>query len=290
MEQSIVVGVDGTEESIAAARWAADEAAARQLPLRLLHVWQWSTPPVGEASEKEARREAAMRLVLAAQEEAARRHPGLTLSGEQVEGQVTETLLDISSRGATLVLGSRGMGRLAGFLVGSVAFRLVGRAHHPLVLVRAGYGEGAEADRAGGAEVVVGVDLEHRTQEVLGYAFETARLHGRGLHVVNAYLPPAVYGMASSVSLTGVGQTPVERERALEAEVGPWRTKYPEVTVRLTAADGSPAPRLAEAAQESPLLVIGRREPEARVGPTLGSVAYAVLHHATCPVAVIPHR
>lgn len=286
MERTIVVGIDGTEESLSAARWAADEAALRQLPLRLLHVWEWSPPPAGESSDREAQREAATRMVLDAQEEAALRHPGLTLSGEQVEGPVIETLLDASAEGAVLVLGSRGMGRLAGFLVGSVAFRVVGRAHHPLVLVRAGY---RAAPAQGGGEVVVGLDLVHRSDEILEYAFEAARVRGAGLHVVNAYLPPAVYGMASSVSLTGVGETPVERERSMEEAVRPWRTKFPDVTVRMTAADGSPAPRLAEAGEGAPLLVIGRREPEARVGPTLGSVAYAVLHHARCPVAVIPH-
>jgi nucleotide-binding universal stress UspA family protein len=287
MDQPIVVGIDGTEESMAAAHWAADEAALRQRPLRLLHVWEWSSPPGGQDPGKEERREAATRLVLDAQQELAGRHPGLPLSGEQLEGPAIDTLLAATTPGGLLVLGSRGMGRLAGFLVGSVAFRVVGRAHHPLALVRAGYRPGADAQPGG--EVVTGVDLVHRADRVLEYAFEAARLRGRGLHVINAYVPPSVYGMASSVSLTGVGQTPVERERALEAEVRPWRAKFPEVPVRLTTADGSPVPRLAEAAEHAPLLVIGRREPEARVGPTLGSVAYGVLHHAVSPVAVIPH-
>jgi nucleotide-binding universal stress UspA family protein len=197
-------------------------------------------------------------------------------------------LLAASQEPGTLVLGSRGMGRIAGFLVGSVAFRVVGHTHRPLVLVRAAR-SGAADRHAADAEVVAGIDLAHRCDEVLAHAFEAARLRARGLHVVNAYVPPALYGVASSVSLTGVGQTPAEREAELEAELLPWRTKYPDVPVRATSASGSAAPCLADAAEYAPLLVIGRREPEARLGPTLGSVAYAILHHADCPVAVIPH-
>jgi nucleotide-binding universal stress UspA family protein len=37
------------------------------------------------------------------------------------------------------------------------------------------------------------------------------------------------------------------------------------------------------------LIVVGRRERETRFGTCLGSVAHAVLHHADCSVAVVPH-
>lgn len=40
MTRTITVGIDGSPESHAAAEWAAREAELRDLPVRLLHVWE----------------------------------------------------------------------------------------------------------------------------------------------------------------------------------------------------------------------------------------------------------
>ena len=45
MTAQVTVGLDGSDESLAAARWAAGEAALREVPLRLVHVEEWPNTP-----------------------------------------------------------------------------------------------------------------------------------------------------------------------------------------------------------------------------------------------------
>lgn len=69
----------------------------------------------------------------------------------------------------------------------------------------------------------------------------------------------------------------------------PWREKFPTVTVTEQCGLGHPAHDLVEASLDAGLLVVGRRERRAGVGPHIGSVAHAVLHHSVTAVAVVPH-
>ncbi|WP_308403962.1 universal stress protein [Streptomyces sudanensis] len=45
MSHTVVVGLDGSRESAAAADWAAEEALRREAPLRLLQVWNGDDDP-----------------------------------------------------------------------------------------------------------------------------------------------------------------------------------------------------------------------------------------------------
>ncbi|WP_406264274.1 universal stress protein [Streptomyces sp. NBC_00191] len=69
-----------------------------------------------------------------------------------------------------------------------------------------------------------------------------------------------------------------------------WREKYPDVPVTESAAAGSPVPILLRAASGAGLLVVGRQMRERPgSGPQTGPVTQAAIHHARCPVAVVPH-
>ncbi|XES01249.1 universal stress protein [Streptomyces sp. S1D4-11] len=80
-----------------------------------------------------------------------------------------------------------------------------------------------------------------------------------------------------------------EHERAVVATLRPWCEKFPEVAVTETVTEGRAGGELIHASASAALLVVGRRVRETRLGTHLGSVAHAVLHHAPCPVAVVPH-
>ena len=71
----------------------------------------------------------------------------------------------------------------------------------------------------------------------------------------------------------------------LTSDLEPWRHKFPETTVTERSIYGHPGHHLLRASTRAGLLVTGRR----LGGEGLGRAAHSLVHHATCPVAVVPH-
>jgi hypothetical protein len=119
---------------------------------------------------------------------------------------------------------------------------------------------------------------------VLRFAFEYAAAHRLSLHAVLCWHPDPLHEMA----WRGQPAAP-ERVRAwLSESLAGWREKYPDVNVVAAVEREHPVPGLVGAATAQHLLVVGTRGHHALVGTLLGSVSQGVLHHATCPVAVVP--
>ncbi|MEU8434489.1 universal stress protein [Streptomyces sp. NPDC029216] len=76
---------------------------------------------------------------------------------------------------------------------------------------------------------------------------------------------------------------------ALGDVLRPWRGKYPDVHVEEESVVGQSAGHLVDASTDASLLVVGRRIRRSAIGPHLGPVAHAVLHHSAAPAAVVPH-
>ncbi|WP_306943064.1 universal stress protein [Streptomyces phaeochromogenes] len=68
-----------------------------------------------------------------------------------------------------------------------------------------------------------------------------------------------------------------------------WRTKFPGVEVHEQTVIGGAGSNLVDASRDAALVVVGRRTRHAQFGTHIGPVTHAVLHHATAPVAVVPH-
>ncbi|MFF5823902.1 universal stress protein [[Kitasatospora] papulosa] len=77
--------------------------------------------------------------------------------------------------------------------------------------------------------------------------------------------------------------------QALEQVVEPWRQRFQEVTAQTGVVMGAPGAELVYASSEADLVIVGRRERSLPVGPRLGHVTHAVIHHAASPVAIVPH-
>ncbi|MFF5306525.1 universal stress protein [Streptomyces sp. NPDC013161] len=296
MVRTVVAGLDGSPESSAAAEWAAREAELRGLPLKIVHVWVPAPDPLAQAPLMgvETQQQWSERIPREAGEGLRGRHPGLDVTVEQVTGTPSDALVDASKDAELLVLGSRGLSGVGGFLVGSVGLSVVARAELPVVLVRAGEQVADEAatspaSAASHRPVVLGLDAGGPADVVIEFAFAEAARRDTTLRVVYGWnLPPYyAYGFALDAGLHE--ELSLQETDSLTDALRPWRQKHPDIEVALEPRVGSAADHLVDASREASLVVIGRRIRRGAFGAHIGPVAHGVLHHSTAPVAVVPH-
>ncbi|MEU7380955.1 MULTISPECIES: universal stress protein [unclassified Streptomyces] len=270
MRIPLVVGVDGSEASLEAVGWAANEAARHGIPLHLLHAAageQEASDVIGSASAR-ARQDA----------------PAVRLSSEVSHEDAASALLDRGRNAFALVLGSRGHGDLSGMLLGSVSLAVAAHADCPVVVVR-----GSQEHRAARfGNVVVGVEDGEGSGTAVDFALREAHVRGCRLVAVHAWSAPS-----------GACTTPrapswfLEAHRRPPAQVLDDALRHPAEKYRNAAVSRQlmekPARRaLLEAASTADLLVVGARRRLGHAGLQLGLINHALLHHAPCPVAVVP--
>ena len=141
--KQIIVGVDGSDNSRAALRWAYDEAAHHGASLNAIMVWHAPSlpmqPPYGslppEGYESQPARDAVDLLERLTAELDARK-PAVEVRNSTQQGNPAKVLIELSGGADLLVVGSRGHGGFAGMLLGSVSQHLVAHAACPVVVVR----------------------------------------------------------------------------------------------------------------------------------------------------------
>ncbi|GAA1255469.1 universal stress protein [Streptomyces javensis] len=275
MGAPITVGVDGFAESPPAAHWAAREALLRDLRLRLIHAWNPPAHPAPVLPHEDDQCYWSQRLLTDLVGELRDTHPGLRVSAELVPRETVPALLDAARDAEMLVLGSRGRGTPGGFLLGSTGRRILAHGVHPVIVVHAD-------DKPLTADVAVGVSLRQPNEEALRFAFDAAARRGGVLRAVHAGTNgPGDEAAAADEAEPGA-------EGALDAALRPWRERYPGVPVAEAFTAERPALGVVHTAPGSGLLVLGRDETEPDPVPHLGSVIHAAVHHAPCPVAVVP--
>jgi nucleotide-binding universal stress UspA family protein len=149
MAGTIVVGVDGSPPSLAALRWAAEEAKLRGARLVAVHAWHFPAlgavpgpgltpiPELEAPGQLETLREGAEAELEAALSEAFSGEPPVELERKLIEGDAGEVLERESASADLLVVGSRGRSALAVALLGSVSEHVVGHAACPVVVLKA---------------------------------------------------------------------------------------------------------------------------------------------------------
>ncbi|MQY14537.1 Universal stress protein [Streptomyces sp. RB5] len=262
--RAVVAGIDGSARSLAAADWAAREAAARELPLRVVHA--------GPAVTGDHFLEHAVELL-------GNRHGGLRITGERAASLTADAEL--------LVVATRGVGGFPGLLLGSTAWEAAARAPFPVALVPSGRDVAAVGDIYGrrftAGEIVVGVDARAAVDETLAYAFDAADRSGTTLRALHAWRMPLSEAARLPFRVPeDRGAREDHETHLLHEALRPWREKYPHVTVRPDVRALTPARALVAASARAGRLIVGRR------GPGLSAVTDAVLHHARSPVVVVP--
>ncbi|MEU9571081.1 universal stress protein [Streptomyces massasporeus] len=293
MRRPMAVGVDGSEASLRAVDWAADEAALRGVPLHVVHASLWeryehAVFPTGR--EPPSEKLLTDVLAVAAAKRARARIPGLEVTTEVVPEGPVSVLRRAARKAAALVLGSRGRGSTAELLLGSVSLAVAGRADGPVIVVRGDHDD-PSGSRMRGGPVVVGVPAGPADSQAVRFAFGEAARRGVPVEAVRAWHRPA-HETTGHPGVTGAS-SPVHRKRAVEAletGLGAPAEQHPDVEVRRRIVEGRARTVLPETSAGAALLVVGARHPHGRFGLHIGRVTHAVLHHAPCPVAVVPEE
>jgi nucleotide-binding universal stress UspA family protein len=281
----VVVGVDGSAHSRRAANWAAAEAASRHAPLRLVYAYQ--LPVAGYAAYSMApsdlgrvMRAEGRRMLTDVAEDLRELHPGLDVHTRLFQGDAVVALRRASETARLTVVGSRGQGRVAGTLLGSVALAITAHGSAPVAVIPV---DGPGWTIAG--PVVVGVDGSPTSEAAIDFAFEEAAIRGAPLVTVHAWSDPRP--TLSDVSPTDVARLEESERATLTEQLARWRDKYPDVEVISVVAHGKPTPALLEQAQQAQLLVVGSRGRGGFTGMLLGSTSHSLITHALCPVVVV---
>ncbi|MGE3287115.1 MAG: universal stress protein [Pseudonocardia sp.] len=287
--RTVVVGIDGSEQALDAARWGALEAVRRRAALRLVVAVDWPRGGimgdiginyqavfVDTARDQAAAAGAAVREAV----------PGVEVEEQVVIGFPVPVLRSESRRAELVVLASRGLGGVAGLLIGSTAVGLASQAACPVVVVRGpedGEVPGLTADDA--RPVVVGIDGSPLSEAATAFAFEAAAARHTGLVAVHAWSD----GLVDPTLAPLIDWSELENEESevLAERLAGWSARYPDVPVERVTRRDRPAHALLEQAEKAQLVVVGSRGRGSVAGLFLGSVGHTMLHRSPCPVAIV---
>jgi nucleotide-binding universal stress UspA family protein len=149
VSKPIVVGVDGSDASSEALRWAAGEARLRSAPLVVVYAWSFIPPqPIGDPGmlavpagdlpgQLDAEKDAAEAVLEGAVTEALGAAPDVAVERRLVEGDAGDVLVRESESAELVVVGSHGRSGLRAALLGSVSRHVATHAACPVVVVKA---------------------------------------------------------------------------------------------------------------------------------------------------------
>ncbi|MGW4163431.1 universal stress protein [Streptomyces sp. NPDC004788] len=269
---TVVVGVDGSPAARTAVLWAAAEADRRGRPLRLVHAADTDRRALfyadGEAIQ--AVREAGRDLLIETADAVRERFPGLEVTRELSRQEPVAGLKAAGGNRGTIVVGSRGLGGFAALMLGSVGLGVAGHAEVPVIVVR------PDGESAGTGSVTAAV---HGADDLGWLLLAAAEADARkaALRLVSVWNVLARIGSAR------------QHEHEVEALADRVREVYPQLTVEHRVETGTSTPGiLVEASGHTDLIVMGRGHRALGVGPALGRVAHSLIHHAHCPVEIVP--
>ena len=281
----IVVGVDGSEASTAALGWAAVEARGSGRPLHLLHAFDLTG---GQPSPVEGAHRASydpQRPLREAAQYAADLAPDLIITATQSNDPPRAAFERASQEADLVVLGTVRHTSFGAAVQGSTALTVAIHAACPVVVVR------APARRTAAKRVIVGFDQSDAAARALTFSARWAADHDLALTVLNscadevddeeARMPQGVREDISAARLH-------RQETAVTEVLDPVQRERPGLPIEVELTRSEPSTALVERSGDAQLVVVGTRGRGPVKGLLLGSVSEHVLHHANCPVMIVP--
>ncbi len=260
--QPVVAGIDGSKSAIRAALWAVDEAACRDVPLRLVYAMEpGDTRQAAETALAQART-----AVLAC-------GTPVRLETEVSPEPAVASLIGASSAAAMICVGAVGLRHFRPGRVGSTAAALAVSARCPVAIVR-GRDDHPPTDR-----IVVEVDGSPDNGVLLRLAVEEARLRGAAVEAVVC---------RRTVTTEGVADTESDRRAVadLDRRLSTWKRRDPQLRVESAAVHGTLLEFVAGHRRSVGLVVVGSHNRQ-HVGELVGPAGSAILQDAGCSLLIV---
>ncbi|NEG77608.1 universal stress protein [Bifidobacterium avesanii] len=312
----IVVGVDGSDESFAALKFALKEAAITGQKVNAVfgwtHSWDMGAEPDDDESWSKVRREisATLREWVEKASTGIEFDPG-NLELTSVKATGTSALLQIGANAQQIVVGRRSLGRVARWFMGSLSASLAEESKRPVTVVRILDDEAQNVQDAianaltpvdahvrveapqravspDRRPVVVGVDGSETSAHALDFAIHEAATHQRPLHVMFCWQLKdlgVIEGYENAIAPIEAGQR--RAEEIVNGMVA--KATIPEGVVSVEAhAFHIPAAKgLISASRYASWLVVGSRGLSGLDAHFLGSVSKQIVNFAECTVTVV---
>lgn len=279
---NVVVGVDGSPSGRTAVLWAAAEADRRGRPLHLVHAADTDRRALfANAETIQAVREAGRDLLIETASAVQERFPDLVVTKELSRQEPVAGLRAAAGDRGTIVVGNRGLGGFSALMLGSVGMGVAARAEAPVIVVR------GESDRPESGSVTAAV---HGASDVgwLLVAAAEADVRKAVLRLVSVWNVLTHVGSVATM-LDDLDEIARRRVHEIKALADLVREYYPGLIVSHHVETGTSTPGiLVEASAHTDLLVMGREHRVLGAVPSLGRVAHILLHHAHCPVEIVP--
>lgn len=265
---TVVVGVDGSEENLGALRYAVAQARATGARLKLVHVVPDHLPvPAMVPVTQQELDDMGYQFLRVAEDAVRALDPDLPFEGWLHHGTRPVELARGAEGARELVVGRDARPLLERLVRGDTATGVAARAAVPVVEVPADWTpRPAGADRV----VVAALKLPSHSSVLLSDAFGVARRQHATLVVLHA-----------------TKAEPRAATLEIEATLRDWRVRYPDVKVEVRVVPEHPSDAVVGASRDADLVIVGRRGRGVPASVHLGTTARAVLRAAHSPVRVL---
>lgn len=289
MEDSVnpvVVGVDGTDNAMRAARWAAGVAHKLGAPLHIVHARPFPGHNPSDviaavrACEMSAQQERASAILDAAGRAVHDDHPDLRITTAHVSEAVDRLLVDLSQHARLVVLGCDDLSVAEAVLIGSTTVAVAANSMCPVVAWR------GEATAPTGQPIVVGVNDDDPSRVAITSAFELADRFAVNIVAVHAWSTRRSVGDVTLPFMIDWNAVHADQREHLVNTLAPWILQYPEVDVQYVVDQDKPSRALLHHSEGAQLVVIGSRGRGPLAGAVLGSTGLNLLHHSSIPTMI----
>lgn len=270
---AIVVGIDGSDSALDAARWAACVARHVGTPIELVHVHPHDSDEETEPSD----------AVLTAAEAAVRSTiDRVEITRSTPSGRPDRVLTELSKSARMIVLGHTSTTEWQSMIRRSDVVSVANHAECPVVTWRSRDGFHPPDTRP----VVVGVDGSGLSAPAIDNAFAIASALGAPLVAVHAWTEQSTLTYGEGSRFRDWTDYVEHRKNDMVTHTADHAERYPDVEVDYRAERGKPDAVLIEQSRNAQLVVVGSHGRSALAAAVVGSSSQGLIHHSCCPVMI----